>query len=132
MKLYDPNDRCEEPGDDDFPVSAIELGFAIPVYITSEMQGKIQQLVSWIVDCPLNQPKEGVHWPSYTGGRLSLSAVDAAFLGQPHKLDPSIPDGAEPECDNDVFVIESAARGFVSTSERARIGERRSKWKTAQ
>lgn len=116
-------ERLAEPGEDDQVIQRFEVEFGMPVAITPEQQRKLHDVISEIIDSPVNQLKEGVHWLAGMGHKPSYSKADAAFLGKP--VDPNAPDTGEPEYDRDTLFFESCARRFVSEKERARVLARR-------
>lgn len=124
---YDPDDRCAPPPDDECTqvLSAIEVSFAIPVYVTSEQLHRLHVLIHEITDAPCNTPKAGVHWPSGYGSKPQWSRVDAAMLGVPAA--PDAPFSGEPTFDDGTYFIETSARAFVSEKERDRKLKQRRK-----
>ncbi len=93
---------------------SIEIHFAMPVTMSQEQQARIAQVFTELVQADYNQPEVGAHWISFVGGRMNYSAVDRAFLagsslglGSSSNAAPP-PDGAEPECDDSAFVMETA------------------------
>lgn len=125
-----PMKRLAEPGEDDQIIQRFEVEFGMPVAITPEHQRKLYAVISEIIDAPVNQLEEGVHWLAGGGSKPSYSKTDAAFLGKP--IDPSAPDMGEPEYDSDVLYFESCARAFVSEKERDRVLSRRAKEAAAE
>lgn len=118
---YNPDDRCGTcPDRDACSVLEVEIGFAIEVAITQAQQRALQEIVTEIAQAPYNQPKEGVHWASFVGGKLNYSARDAELLGRPVGESPP-PDGAEPDSDDSVLVFETSAREFVNGHEREKV-----------
>lgn len=113
------DDACEE-------LRSIEINFAIPVTMTQDMQRRLLCWIDELVSEDFNQPKEGVHWASFIGGKLKFSDVDAALLGKPRCPDPDKPaNGEEPVSQDDVYCVETAARGFQWTKEQERILQER-------
>lgn len=116
---YNLNERLKPPADEDsFEASAIEISFAIPVHVTPEQWRRIREVVQEIVDAPCNTPKEGLHWLSTEGVKPQWSQYDARFMGKP--VDPNAPLEGEPTYDYSTHVMESSARGFVTSEERER------------
>lgn len=122
------NDRITECTEDDAceGLRSIEINFAIPVAMTQDMQRRLLSWIDELVSEPFNQPKEGVHWSSFIGGKLKFSDVDAALLGKPRCQDPDKPaNGEEPVSQDDVYCVETAAKGFAWKKERERILQER-------
>ena len=114
---YDPSVRLAPPPGDESPLSAIEITFAIPSYVTHEQWQRIREVVIEITEAPCNTPQEGLHWLSSEGCKPRWSQYDAAFMGKP--VDPSAPEEGEPTFDHTIHVMETAARGFGSEEERS-------------
>jgi len=127
VKEIDVNDRCAPSDEDDCELNRIEINFAIPTYLSQAQQGKLIELINEVVRDPKNEPKEGVHWLGFIGGKLSFSMVDNALLRrQRHPGDPPPPaDGEEPTCQDDVLCLESNCRSFNSEKEKERVLKRR-------
>lgn len=127
VKEIDVNDRCAEHAEDDCELTRIEINFAIPIYLAQNQQRRLIELMNEVVNDPKNEPKEGVHWLSFIGGKPSFSLVDNALLRRNSRPnDPPPPaDGEEPTCQDDVLCLESSCRSFNSDKERARVLERR-------
>ena len=87
-------------------LSSIEIHFAMPVIMSQEHQQRIVDLLSELVQADYNQPEVGAHWISFFGGRMNFSQIDSALLGRPVGPNPP-PDGAEPEMDDSVFLMET-------------------------
>jgi hypothetical protein len=120
------SERCGTcPDPDASEIQAIEISFAIPVFMTQDQQGRLIRLVDDIIDQPWNEPLEGVHWMAEVGAKPNWSQIDAALLEKP--VDPNAPATGEPTFDDSVFSIGSCARGFVSEKERDQVLERRTK-----
>ena len=117
------SDRCAPPGADDLPVRAIEVDFAIPVYVTLDQRRRLDDLLHEIASAPANQPVEGVHWVSGCGSKPRWSQTDARLLGK--DVDPAAPVAGEPTFDDEVLHFETTARPFVSDDERASVEARR-------
>lgn len=118
LEDYDPEVRLAPPADDASCVSAIEISFAIPCYVTQEQMHRIREVVIEITEERCNTPKEGVHWLCSEGCKPQWSQYDARFMGKP--VDPTAPLEGEPTFDDSIHVMESSARGFVSDEERVR------------
>ena len=122
---YDSDDRCAPPPDDECTqvVESIEVGFHIPVYVTSDQIQRLHELIDEIASAPCNQPKGGVHWLSEYGSKPRWSQADQRVLGLPN--DPDAPESGEPTFDETVYAIGTHARSFVAVEERDRYRERR-------
>lgn len=118
---YNPAERCAQPGPEHHtPLRRIEIDFAIPTYLTRSQEGRLQDLVSEVIDAPVNEPLNGVHWLFGIGSKPCFSESDAKFLGKP--VEEGAPaDGEEPVFDHDVLHFESSARGFSADRERERV-----------
>lgn len=112
------NEHCEP-----FRISSFEVQFGMPVWITLEDQQNFQDLFEGIVKAPWNQPRHGVHWLAGCGSKPTWSAVDSLMMGKP--VEPGAPITGEPTFDDSVYQLESAARTFVSDTERERVEKRR-------
>lgn len=121
---YNPDERCAQPVEDDCKVSSVEISFAIPSYITQAQRRQLYDLIREIADAPVNTPKEGVHWLSFTGSKLNFSRIDAALLGVPSGDNPPA-DGEEPIADDSILQFATYARGFATKRERDRTLEER-------
>lgn len=120
------NERCGTcPDPDASEIQAIEISFAIPVFMTQDQQGRLVRLVDDIIDQPWNEPKDGVHWLAEVGAKPNWSQIDSLFMGE--TPNPDAPQTGEPTFDDSIFSIGSCAREFVSEKERDRVLERRSK-----
>ena len=108
MTEYDPDFREGEPGDDDCRIERIEIDFAIPVWLSSEQQMELANLVQEIAKRLCNTPRGGVHWSFGMGAKPKFSQADQRFLGK--LVDPDAPESGEPEFDNSVLYFETAAR----------------------
>jgi hypothetical protein len=125
---YDPSVRLAPPPGGTpgvQPVSAIELTFEIPVYVTHEQWKRLREITSEIIEAPYNTPTDGVHWLCSEGSKPRWSNVDAQFMGK--AVDPAAPETGEPTFDSSIHVMESAARGFVTDKERVRVLAQRAK-----
>ncbi|MCK5611081.1 hypothetical protein KAR91_54915 [Candidatus Pacearchaeota archaeon] len=100
--------RQSDPPDDRGPIRALEVEFAIPVYLSREQERTLQHLLDDIVNAPYNQPEGQVHWVSGYGSKPHWSQQDAQFLGKPSN--PNSPESGEPTFDDSVFHIESAVK----------------------
>jgi len=101
-------DRKQQPPDDCPPSEAIEIVFAIPVYLTRGQNSRLHALLDEIVKAPWNQVNGHVHWVSGYGCKPKWSKADCAFLGKP--VDPDAPDSGEPTFDDTVYQIETSIR----------------------
>lgn len=124
MNEDDLSARCAEPEEDDQQLRGIEVSFAVPTYLTPSQQDRLRSLLTEIVNNPKNQPKEGVHWLGFTGGKMNYSRVDCMLLGK-HQGPLPPDDGEEPECDSSVLCFGSMARPFSSEKEREKVLEER-------
>lgn len=122
---YDPSVRLAPAPADTQLVSAIELTFAIPVYMTKEQWLRLRDTVIEITEATCNTPQEGVHWLCSEGSKPSWSKLDSQFMGK--AVDPAAPENGEPSFDSSIQVMESAARGFVTDEERTRVLAQRAK-----
>ncbi len=99
----------------------IELNFAIPIFLSRDHELRLAQLMEEITQAPINQPTQGVHWVAFNGCKLNFSDRDSALLGRSPSGAADLPAaGEEPTCQENVYCIETSARGFVSTRERDR------------
>lgn len=121
--MADLSERLQPPPDG-ITVEKIEVEFDIPVTLSSDQHRKLHALVTEIADSPWNQPKDGVLWFGFEGGRLNLSRVDAALMGKVPGPNPP-PDGEEPESDDTVLVLGVHARAFHSPQERETVERER-------
>lgn len=121
---YDPMDRLEKCGDPDGSVLArIEIDFAVPIVLTQDHQRRLLTLIDEIIDAPINQPKEGLHWMSGVGSKPHWSRADCAVLSKTPEADA--PATGEPTFDDSILHIESCARSFGSDRERDRVRKQR-------
>lgn len=99
-------ERVEEPPPEltEF-ITQIEVGFGIPVYVTSDQYRRLSDLIEEIVCKPYNQPKNGVHWVSGDGPPPNLQE--------------------EGSTDTSLHQVRCTARTFVSEKERARVDRKR-------
>lgn len=109
--------ECKE--EDALYIESIQLEFAIPIYLTQAEQAELTVFFHDLIEKPYNQLKEGTHWHSFTGGRMSYSNVDAALLGKAPGPNPP-PDGAEPDSDDTALVLESTCQEFLDPAEAER------------
>ena len=122
---YDPNKRKADPGDDDLKVEAIQVDFALPVFIESNQQCRLADLLEEIARSPKNTPENGVHWQSGVGSKPNWSQADAMFLGKP--VDTDAPEKGEPTFDDTVLYFETSAR--ESSPEEEQAGKKfRARW----
>lgn len=118
----DPDQTLEreaEPGDDDMAVQAIEIQFAIPVFLPPGAVRELHDLISAAVKLKANQIKGHVHWVSGYGSKpIWRCQADQALMGLP--VDPTLPRGpVEPTFDDSVFHIETCCReAYASELER--------------
>lgn len=121
MSLYPPDlsIRLAEPPEG-CPCEKIEVEFGIPITLSRDHHNRLHQLINDIVASPWNQPKNGVHWVGYEGGRLNMSVIDSVLMGRPAGPNPPA-NGEEPECDDTVLVIGAHARGFHDAQERQEV-----------
>lgn len=112
------NEQCEP-----FRITSFEVFFGMPVWITLEDQQNFQDIFEGVVKAPWNQPKDGVHWLAGCGSKPSWSAVDSLMLGK--AVEPGAPITGGPTFNDSVYQLESAARTFVSDTERERVEKRR-------
>lgn len=110
-------ERLAGPPDDRTAVGSIEISFAMPVYVTSQQEMRLHDLVRDIVYSPCNQPVDGVHWPSSNGCKPIWSKQDAKFLGKEAAHDA--PESGEPAFIDSIHFIETSARAFLSPEEKA-------------
>lgn len=115
--------RCAPPPDDRGPISALEVAFHLPVWLTSDQERRLHDLLDEVVSSPCNQPADGVHWVAEYGGRPTWSKADAALLGI--ETDPNAPATGGPSFDMTVYHVGTYARKFVSEEERTRVLVRR-------
>lgn len=108
--------KPEDSGDE--PLSTIEIGFALPVFITRDQDRRLAELIAEIVDAPCNQLVEGVHWLAEMGSKPTAEFFFADLDGEP---------SGKPMFDISTYVMRSSAREFVSEKERARELDRRAK-----
>lgn len=119
MARNDEDERCAEFPEDGSTMHRLEVDFATPVFMTHDQDRRLHRLLTEVVQAPYNQPKDGIHWVSGYGSKPRWSQTDAAFLGKP--ADPQAPETGEPAFDDNVYAIETTARGFVSEKERSRV-----------
>lgn len=105
---------------DGITIEKLEVEFEIPVTLSSAQHRKLHDLVNEIADSPWNQPKEGVLWFGFEGGRMTLSNIDAALMGHAPCADPPA-DGEEPRTDDTVLVLGVHARTFHDQQEREEV-----------
>jgi hypothetical protein len=119
--------RCGEGADDDVEgLDRIEVSFAIPISLSQGHQRVLHDLVGEILKLPQNQPRDGLHWPGFVGSKQIYSDIDAALIGRSPSSSPNKPvDGEEPISEDNVFCIDTSARGFLSDTERDRQQRRR-------
>jgi len=117
------NERCAPPPDECPSVTAIEIYFAIPAYLTEDDYRKLDELISGVVDRLYNQTPHGVHWLSRQGSKPTWSQADCVVLGKP--IDPNAPAEGEPTFDDSILYYETTARQFVSEHERERVESER-------
>ncbi len=113
------DERCAAPDKDAVLVRRIEINFDLPSYLSQQHIRKLYELVGAIVDEPANEPKEGLHWLSFTGSKLNFSRADAMLLGGAVGEDPPA-DGEEPEVVPDVVCFNTAVRSWSTAQERER------------
>lgn len=117
--MADLSERLK-PAPDGITIEKLEVEFDIPVTLSSAQHRKLHDLVTEIANSPWNQPKEGVLWFGYEGGRMNLSNIDAALLGKAPGANPPA-DGEEPTTDDTVLVLGVHARAFHDQQEREEV-----------
>ena len=121
---HDPERWASMPADDDASrVSALEVAFAIAVWVTPAQMRRLADLVTEILRAPENTPRAGVHWLSGHGAKPILSERVARFLSVavPGASDRPA-DGEEPKWDDETAYFETTARPFVDEQERRKHG----------
>lgn len=98
----------ECPDDDAFPISRIEVDFAVDTIITQDQQRRLIDLVEEIIREPWNQPDGCVHWLASMGAKPRFSLADQRFLGV--EGDPGAPESGEPTFDDEVLHLGSYCR----------------------
>jgi len=88
-------------------IRKVEIDFALPVELTDEEMRSLCDLAQRVAK--RHQPEGMVHWQFGCGSKPIFSQADCALLGKP--VNPDAPQRGEPEFDDEVFYIETTARG---------------------
>lgn len=123
-------ERRAQPEDDDDVVQAIEISFAIPVYVKQLDYSLLNVLLDRIISRPANQLVDGCHWLAGQGCKPTWSQNDSRFLGI--TVDPGAPESGEPTFDDSVFFAESAARPYHDDDEKKKSAATQRKYLLAR